>query len=149
MTLLHMKITRTLIKAINAERFVELGEKPQGQIRIDHNSQVKRIKLGEKDQAIIEFEYTASYGAVGIIRIQGGLFVSHPDIKKIAAEWQESKKMENQLAGTIHTTVMRICVPEAVGIAKDLELPPPIPLPQVRLGNKSPNAKGHVGPEVA
>ena len=35
----------------------------------------------------------------------------------------------------------------APGIAKDLGLPPPIPLPQVRLGANS--KKGQAGPEVA
>ena len=55
--------------------------------------------------------------------------------------------MENQLASHIHTAVMHSCVPEAVGIAKDLGLPPPIPLPQVRLGANP--KKGQFGPEVA
>ena len=42
---------------------------------------------------------------------------------------------------------MHACVPEAVSIAKDLGLPPPIPLPQVRLGAQS--KTGQAGPEVA
>ena len=55
--------------------------------------------------------------------------------------------MPNEIASRIHTAVMHACVPEAVGIAKDLGLPPPIPLPQVRLGAQP--TKGHIGPEVA
>jgi hypothetical protein len=44
---------------------------------------------------------------------------------------------------------MRVCVPEAVGIAKNLQLPPPIPLPQVQIqAQGKPAASGH-GPEVA
>jgi hypothetical protein len=42
---------------------------------------------------------------------------------------------------------MHSCVPEAVSLAKDLGLPPPIPLPQVRLGDDA--KKGQIGPEVA
>ena len=55
--------------------------------------------------------------------------------------------MPNQVAGHIHTAVMHACVPEAVSIAKDLGLPPPIPLPQVRLGTHP--VKGQAGPEFA
>jgi hypothetical protein len=55
--------------------------------------------------------------------------------------------MPNQTASHIHTAVMHACVPEAVGIAKDLGLPPPIPLPQVHLGAKP--SKGQFSPEVA
>ena len=61
--------------------------------------------------------------------------------------WLDTHKMPNQTASHIHTAVMHACVPEAVGIAKDLGLPPPIPLPQVRLGAKP--SKGQFSPEVA
>ena len=57
--------------------------------------------------------------------------------------------MPNQIASQFHTAVMHACVPEAVGIAKDLALPPPIPLPQVKLGGSQPTKSGQDGPEVA
>jgi hypothetical protein len=44
---------------------------------------------------------------------------------------------------------MHACVPEAVGIAKDLALPPPIPLPQVKLGGSQTTKISQDGPEVA
>jgi len=42
---------------------------------------------------------------------------------------------------------MHACVPEAVGIAKNLGLPPPIPLPQVKIGDNA--KKAQAGPEIA
>jgi hypothetical protein len=66
--------------------------------------------------------------------------------KKIANEWNNTRKIPNQITSRIHSAVMHVCVSEAVGIAKNLGLPPPIPLPQVKLGVK-PN-KGQIGPEV-
>ena len=69
------------------------------------------------------------------------------DAKEIAKEWMAKRKTPDQTASRIHTAVMQSCVPEAVGIAKDLGLPPPIPLPQVRLGSNA--KKGEAGPEVA
>ena len=128
-----MKIRNLQLKSIEARRYTERNEKPR-QIRIDHNSQVTQIHKKSDSQAIIEFQYTASYGAVGMIKIEGSLLFENQDVRKIAKEWLDKRKMPDQTAGQIHTAVMHSCVPEAVGIAKDLGLPPPIPLPQVRLG---------------
>jgi len=67
----------------------------------------------------------------------------------LTKEWQNTRKMPDQFASNIHTAVMQTCVPEAVGIAKDLGLPPPIPLPQVRLGADSKKGQSQSGVEVA
>jgi len=141
-----MKIRNMQLKSIEARRYIDRNEKPR-QIRIDHNSTVTQVYHIQGEQATIEFQYTASYGPIGMIKIDGSLIYENEDAKKIANEWNESRKMSNQLASHIHTAVMHTCVPEAVGLAKDLGLPPPIPLPQVRLGSDP--KKGQVGPEVA
>ena len=82
-----------------------------------------------------------------MIKLEGSLLYENNDAKKISEEWNKTRKMPNQVASHIHTAVMHTCVPEAVGIAKNLGLPPPIPLPQVRLGDSS--KKAQAGPEVA
>ena len=141
-----MKIKNIQLKSIEARRYIDRKEKPR-QIRIDHNSTVTQVYHMQGEKATVEFQYTASYGPVGMIKIEGSLLYENEDAKKIAKEWNETRKMPNQVASHIHTAVMHSCVPEAVGIAKDLGLPPPIPLPQVRLG-ASPK-QGQFGPEVA
>lgn len=141
-----MKIKNVQLKSIEARRFMDRNQKPK-QIRIDHNSQVTQIHNQTDNSSTIEFQYTASYGAVGMIKLEGSLLYEGEDAKKITKEWIASHKMPNQIASHIHTAVMHTCVPEAVGIAKNLGLPPPIPLPQVRLGEKQ--IKGQFGPEVA
>ncbi len=142
-----MKIKNIQLKTIEARRYIEKGERPK-QVRIDHNSTVSQIVTIKNDQASISFQYTASYGPVGIIKIEGSLLYEHNDARKVAKEWNETRKMPNQLAGHVHTAVMHACVPEAVGLARDLGLPPPIPLPQVRLGTQ-PKTGQISGPEVA
>ena len=142
----NMKIRNLQLRSIEARRFIDRNEKPR-QIRIDHNSQVTQIQNKSNNQAVIDFQYTASYGAVGMIKIEGSLLYENPDAKRIAQEWIDKRKMPDQTAAQIHTAVMHSCVPEAVGIAKDLGLPPPIPLPQVRLGVNT--KKGQAGPEIA
>ena len=141
-----MKIRNIQLKSIEARRYIERNERPK-QVRIDHNSTVTQISEIKDKQATIAFQYTASYGPVGMIKIEGSLLYENDDAKKMAGDWNETRKMPNQIAGHIHTAVMHACVPEAVGIAKNLGLPPPIPLPQVRLGQDP--KKGQAGPEVA
>jgi hypothetical protein len=142
-----MKIKNIQLKSIEARRYMGQGERPK-QVRIDHNSTVSQIVTIKNDQATVNFQYTASYGPVGVIKLEGSLLYEHSDARKIAKEWNETRKMPNQIAGHIHTAVMHACVPAAVGLAKDLGLPPPIPLPQVRLGDK-PKTGQISGPEIA
>ncbi len=141
-----MKIRNIQLKSIEARRYINRNERPK-QVRIDHNSTVTLISKVKDNEALIDFQYTASYGPVGMIKLEGSLLYENNDAKKISEEWNKTRKMPNQVASHIHTAVMHTCVPEAVGIAKNLGLPPPIPLPQVRLGDSS--KKAQAGPEVA
>jgi len=144
-----MKIRNIQLRSIEARRYTNLNEHPS-KVRIDHNSNIAQVREEKKGEAIIEFQYTASYGAVGMIKIEGSLIYEGGDASKIANEWKNTRKMPNQLASHLHTAVMHACVPEAVGIAKDLGLPPPIPLPQVKLGaSPGTGQAGPAGPEVA
>lgn len=141
-----MKIRSIQLKSIEARRYINRNERPK-QVRIDHNSSITQVTDVKTDQASVSFQYTASYGPVGMIKLEGSLIFEAENVKKIANDWRNTHKMPDQTASQVHTAIMHACVPEAVGIAKDLGLPPPIPLPQVRLGAKS--TKGQAGPEVA
>lgn len=141
-----MKIRNIQLKSIEARRYINRNERPK-QVRIDHNSTVSSFSEVKDKQVTIEFQYTASFGPVGMIKLEGSLLYEGDDAKKISSEWNNTRKMPNQIASHIHTAVMHACVPEAVSIAKDLGLPPPIPLPQVKLGG--PPKPGQSGPEIA
>jgi hypothetical protein len=141
-----MKIKNIQLKSIEARRYINPEERPR-QVRIDHNSTVTNFVYKKDNDANVDFQYTASYGPVGVIKIEGTLLLESDDVKKISKDWNDTRKMPNQIAGHIHTAVMHSCVPEAVTIAKDLGLPPPIPLPQVKLGATPKTAQS--GPEVA
>jgi hypothetical protein len=141
-----MKIKNIQLKSIEARRYTNLSEHPM-KVRIDHNSSVNQITNLKDKQASIDFQYTASYGPIGMIKLEGSMLYEDDDAKKITAEWQNTHKMPNEVASRIHTAVMHACVPEAVGIAKDLGLPPPIPLPQVNIADSPKKAQS--GPEVA
>lgn len=142
-----MTIRSVELTAIEAKRFSKPNEKV-GQIRIDHNSTVTLVTPKGEGEASVEFRYTASYGGVGIIKMEGTLNYQG-DAENLASQWQQTNQMPGNVASEIHTAVMRVCVPEAVGIAKNLNLPPPIPLPQVKFqqGQGGPAAQQPVGPE--
>lgn len=143
-----MIIKNIKLKAIEARRYAEPDDKPR-QIRIDHNSQISQVSSSAENQLTIEFQYTASYGPIGMIKLDGTILCEDAEAKQLVKEWQNTRKMPDQFASNIHTAVMHTCVPEAVGIAKDLGLPPPIPLPQVRLGSDPKKGQSQSGIEVA
>lgn len=138
------------IKSVEARRFLKPFERPPpGQVRIDHNSTVTLMtKVGEAE-AHVEFGYTASYGPLGVIRIDGALVYKDAKAGEVAGEWSKTRKMPNPTASEIHTTIMHACVPEAVAMAKLLRLPPPIPLPQIQFQAEKGAATtpGGAGPE--
>jgi hypothetical protein len=145
----HTMVIKVIkLKTIEARRYVEPDDKPR-QIRIDHNSQISQVMNNAGKNLTIEFQYTASYGSIGMIKLDGTILCEENEATELAKEWQNTRKMPDQFASTIHTAIMHTCVPEAVGIAKDLGLPPPIPLPQVRLGSDPKKGQSQGGIEVA
>jgi hypothetical protein len=146
-TKLIMRIRNISIKSIEARRYIKRNERPK-KVRIDHNSTVNLFSDIKENSATIDFQYTASYGPVGVIKLEGSLFFEDDKVDKIAKQWNDTRKMPNQVASQIHTAIMHACVPQAVGIAKDLALPPPIPLPQVRLGDSQKTGQSQSGPEI-
>ncbi|HVL86672.1 MAG TPA: hypothetical protein VM681_01495 [Candidatus Thermoplasmatota archaeon] len=142
-----MPIKAVELTSIEAKRFVRLQER-LGQIKIDHNSTVTLVRANSPNDASVEFRYTANYAAVGIIKVEGAL-QWEGDATSLAGTWQKNGQMPPEIASEIHTTVMRVCLPQAVGIAKDLNLPPPIPLPQVRFEEPKKTSAAGAGPEIA
>lgn len=142
-----MPVRAVELNAIEAKRFTKPNEK-MGQVRIDHNSTVTLMSESDTDEAYVEFAYTTSYGPVGLIKMEGALVYRDEKASDLVAQWKETHKMPNEVASKIHTTVMQACVPEAVGLAKTLRMPPPIPLPQVNFekGGKA-KTPAPAGPE--
>ncbi len=134
--------------SLEAKRFTRRGERLVIE-RLDQNSSVSVIYPVDDQTADVEFRFTVTYGAVASIRIEGRLIFTG-DAKALVASWRDKKNMPNEIASEIHTAVMSACIPEAVMVARDLHLPPPIPIPQVKFDGKPVQpAKGGWSPEVA
>jgi len=141
-----MNIKNMNLSFIEARRYSRQG-KPTN-IRIDHNSTVTLFTVTGKGTAQVEFEYTASYGPLGMIKFGGELVYEGKDAEEVAKKWRETKNMPNDVASQIHTAIMHFCLPEAVMVSRDLRLPPPIPMPQVRFDKEVKKDKGRYSPEV-
>jgi hypothetical protein len=141
---MSMAVTNVALTSIDARRMSD-PEAQGPQVRVDHNSTVTMVQKESSDVAAVEFRYTASYGGVGNIQIEGALRFQG-DAVALESQWSQESEMPTDVASEIHTAVMRACVPEAVGLAKDLNLPPPIPLPQVEFEGEGGGGGGGPSP---
>jgi hypothetical protein len=141
-----MVIKSVEMNSIEARRFSKRNEKIRN-VRIDNNSSVTLITEINDSEASIDFRYTANYGGIGLIKIEGTI-IYEGDAPALAQQWGSSSNMPNEVASEIHTAIMRVCVPEAMLISRDIKLPPPFPLPQVNIQKKD-KRKASSGMEVA
>lgn len=141
MAIKHFELT-----SVDGKRFSKMGEKPRN-IRIDHNSTVTLIVEQNDREASVDFRFTATYSGLGVIKIEGSM-VYEGDAPALAKQWSTEGKMPDNVASEIHTTIMNNCIPEAVMIARDVRLPPPIPMPKVNIKGKQ-AGQPSTGVEVA
>ncbi len=140
-----MPIKHFELSAIDGKRFSKSTEKIRN-VRIDHNSSVTLISVIDDKQANIDFRFTANYSGLGFIKIEGHI-IFEGDAPTLAREWQTNGRMPDDVANEIHRMVITNCIPDAVLVAKELRLPPPIPIPQVNV--KGGKVKPSSGIEVA
>jgi hypothetical protein len=140
-------VSQLLLKNVEARRFLKVSPDPV-QVRIDNNLAVTVIRP-EQTGAHVEFNYTAVYGPLGVIKIEGEFLYSGDLAQQTIKEWEQKKQMPGEAASEIHTTIMHACLPEAVALARSVQLPPPIPMPIVKFEKKpdTPPAPMH-SPEV-
>ena len=141
-----MSIKSVDLSSIEARRFSKRDEKIRN-VRIDNNSTVTLITELNDREAVIDFRYTANYGAIGLIKIEG-VILFEGDAPALAQRWGSDNNMPNDVASEVHTAIMRVCVPEAMLISRDIKLPPPFPLPQVNIQKKN-KRQASSGMEVA
>lgn len=143
-----MPVTSVQLKALEARRYQDPA--PNSQVRIDHNSTITLVAREADDRMRVEFGYTTSYGALGVVKVEGLLHFQAPNAGVAADGWATTRNLPQDMAQQVHTAIMSAAVPEAVGLAKDIRLPPPIPLPQIQFqGQAAAKPKDSYGsPEI-
>jgi hypothetical protein len=117
--------------SVEGRRFTKRKE-VVGQVKIDTNSTVTSVNEVSPKEADVDFRIAISYGSLGVLKIEGRL-IYDGDAPTLAREWRDKHSMPTEMANEIHTAILHACIPETVLLARDLGLPPPIPLPKVNI----------------
>ena len=117
--------------SVEGRRFTKRKE-VVGQVKIDTNSTVTSVNEVGPSEADVDFRIAISYGSLGVLKIEGRL-IYEGDAPTLAREWRDKHSMPTDMANEIHTAILHSCIPETVLLARDLGLPPPIPLPKVNI----------------
>ncbi len=143
-----MSVKSWEINSIEVRRYSRLEEKLPN-VKIDQNSTVTLIVPRNEEEVEVDFRFSVVYGngSMGSMRIEGKL-VYACKAHDIAKTWNQTHNMPDDMASEIHTFVMGTCITEAVILARDVRLPPPIPLPRVEVGKQQPPKPGS-SPEIA
>jgi hypothetical protein len=122
------------LKTLEARRYQDAAR--GAQVRVDHNSNLSRVTVDAQGRLQIEFGFTTSFGALGMVKVEGDLLLDTNAGTEAVAKWEKDRNLPPEMAQEVHTAILSACIPEAVGLAKGVRLPPPIPIPQVRFGDK-------------
>ncbi len=142
-----MTVSRTELLNVEAKRAGMIGQKMN--IRIDINSNVSQIYyLPEEEIARVDFRFVATYTGLGTVNIEGRITYKG-EAKDLYEKWTETGQMPEGPAQEIHSTIMKTCMPVAVILSREVNLPPPMPLPPVNIKGKKPKRTQSSGIEVA
>lgn len=127
---------------------VERKSSVKGKINIKNNVAIKKVEKsdlslggsGSAKQAGLKFmfEFTCIYDPkIGEISLAGEVFWldKEENVKKILSGWKKNKKIQKEISVPILNTVLQKCNIQALMLSRDINLPPPIPLPKVNVGS--------------
>ena len=120
-----MKIGFSGYSKIEGERF-EVPP-PKG-LRVDVRMNVIAYEAQPDGSFRVRFSLHVQYGNLGMLRLDGYLKVEDVE-ESLRKRWLREGKIPEEAMVQIHTTLTRICIPDAVVFSKFLNLPPPVPLP--------------------
>ena len=116
------------IKGIEARRFLHEDEKIP-KVGISNNSSI--INMEKKDDTLlIDFVFTSIYNpSIASIKIDGILYYQGDDSDTILETWEEKRTLSST---HIQNVIIEKGLMEAVILAKELRVVPPIPIPRIK-----------------
>lgn len=133
---------------IDARRFARSTE-VQKNIQIQVNHEISQVIERAEKETEFNFRFAINYtgmGAIASIKFEG--YVLFEGQAGIAQKWVKDKKLPDDVANEVLNLIMRNCLMQGVVLARDMRLPPPIQMPQVKVGQKPGQAMSS-GIEVA
>ncbi len=115
----------------------------KGKVQVNNNVVIQDVEktdlsVGSAKQGALKFsfEFTAKYEPkIADMVFNGHLtFFEKPEkVKEIADSWKKDKKIPKDVMSSVLNTVLSRCNIEALILAREVNLPPPIPLPKVQV----------------
>ncbi len=125
---------------------VEKNEAEKGKVNISNNVAIKNIEqkgisLGKDKQDALKFtfEFSSKYEPkLGAITLGGDVLylTDSKKSKEILDNWKKDKRVPKEIMAGILNTVLARCNIQALILSQEVNLPPPIPLPKVKVGSK-------------
>lgn len=122
---------------------VEKKETAKGKINISNHVSIQNVEessfsIGQDEQKSLKFTFlfASSYDPnVGIISLTGELvFIEDKSkIAQIFSEWKDKKRVDKEVMTDILNVILNRCNIQALILARDINLPSPIPLPKVKV----------------
>ena len=119
----------------------EKKEYTKGKVDISNNVAIKNVEsanlaLGSSKQSGLRLDYvfkTAYEPNLGVIEMEGNVIymVDDKKTKEILDTWKKDKRVPQDVMTNVLNTVLQRCNIQALVMSKELNLPPPIPLPRV------------------
>ena len=117
---------------------VEKKSSITGKIDINTNVEIKDVtSFGKQKQKGVTFlfEFKSQYEPnVGNVSIEGELvFLGDAKLSEdLVKGWKANKKVPAEIMEEVMSNILNRCYVEAIVLSRDINLPPPIPLPSVK-----------------
>ncbi|MBU1199713.1 MAG: hypothetical protein KKF46_00720 [Nanoarchaeota archaeon] len=131
MTVIGFSFTKMLIEKKNPVK---------GKVSINNNVAIKTVEEttlninADKKALKLDFEFTSIYEpGIGNIQMLGEVVYLADKAKAadIIKQWKKNKKLDKDVMTAVLNNVLAKCNIQALILSKDMNLPPPIPLPKV------------------
>ena len=116
-----------------------IGKPATGEVKITSslpkikNIEEREINVGNSKQKVlaVEFEYSVNYEPTKAkINAEGELLYTHEKQKAILNKWKKEEKLDEEIALPLMNYIFKRCSIAAIKIADDLQLLPPVKLPE-------------------
>ena len=100
------------------------------------------MKVGASSQIVLRFHFVFSVkyepNKAGFVELGGHVLVMNKEDrqKEIMQKWEKEKKIDKDLAKEILGHIVTKANMEAAVISREIALPPPFPLPRLKVGEK-------------
>ncbi len=134
-----MTVVGLQIHKINVEKFAPA----KGKVSVNNNVTVKDVErtdltfgTSKQDALKFTFEFKAAYEPkIANIILEGSVtfFDKKEAIEAIQKSWKKDKKIPSEVMTPILNTILTRCNVQAMILSREVNLPPPIPLPRVKV----------------